>query len=423
MAASHLQCRECKTEYPLEALFVCDRCFGPLEVAYDRAGVELDVSERRRRIQAGPQNIWRYADFLPVGAPPGPSGRLNSRVGLPAGCTPLIRADRLAARLGLREVWVKNDAANPTHSFKDRVVSVAVTRARELGFETIACASTGNLANSVAAHGAALGMDSYVFIPSDLEEQKILATGVYGTKLVGVKGNYDDVNRLCTELCAEREWAFVNINLRPYYAEGSKTLAYEIAEQLGWELPDRCIVPVASGSLFTKIAKGFQEWTELGLIDDPSRPLPRMNGAQAQGCSPVASAFAEGHEVCRPVKPDTIAKSLAIGNPADGPYALELARSTGGSVDAVSDDEIRAGIRLLAETTGIFTETAGGVTTAVLAKLAQRGDIDPEERVVLVITGEGLKTLDAVRGSFQVHTIEPSVADFESALGAPVGVR
>jgi threonine synthase len=422
MAASHLQCRECKTEYPLEALYVCERCFGPLEVAYGRAGIELSVAEWRRRIQAGPQNIWRYADFLPAAAPPGPSGRLNSRAGLPAGCTPLIRADRLAARLGLKEVWVKNDAANPTHSFKDRVVSVATTRARELGFETIACASTGNLANSVAAHGAALGMDSYVFIPSDLEEQKVLATGVYGTKLVGVKGNYDDVNRLCTELCAERDWAFVNINLRPYYAEGSKTLAFEIAEQLGWELPDRCIVPIASGSLFTKIAKGFEEWRELGLVGEPARALPRMNGAQAEGCSPVASAFAEGHEVCRPVKPSTIAKSLAIGNPADGPYALDLARRSGGSVDAVSDDEIRAGIRLLAETTGVFTETAGGVTTAVLAKLAERGEIDPEERVVLVITGEGLKTLDAVRGSFEMDTIEPTVAGFEAGVSEPLTV-
>jgi threonine synthase len=257
-------------------------------------------------------------------------------------------------------------------------------------------------------------MDSYVFIPADLEEQKILATGVYGTNLVGVKGNYDDVNRLCTELCAEREWAFVNINLRPYYAEGSKTLAFEIAEQLGWELPDRCIAPVASGSLFTKIARGFQEWREHGLL---SGELPRMNGAQAEGCSPVASAFAAGHEVCRPVKPNTIAKSLAIGNPADGPYALDLARRTGGSIDAVTDDEIKAGIRLLAETTGVFTETAGGVTTAVLAKLAERGDIDPDERVVLVITGEGLKTLDAVRGTFETQTIEPTVEAFEA--GAP----
>jgi len=388
-------------------------------VAYDHSrltaaygGGVLHLDELRRRIQAGPQNIWRYADFLPlVGGPPGPSGRLASRVGLPAGCTPLIRADRLAERLGLGEVWVKNDAANPTHSFKDRVVSVATARARELGFQTIACASTGNLANSVAAHGAALGMESYVFIPADLEEQKVLATGVYGTHLVSVRGSYDDVNRLCTELSAERDWAFVNVNLRPYYAEGSKTLAFEIAEQLGWELPDRCVVPVASGSLFTKIAKGFQEWCELGLLQGE---LPRMNGAQAEGCSPVASAFASGHDVCRPVKPETIAKSLAIGNPADGPYALDLARRTGGSVDAVSDEEIRAGIALLAQTTGIFTETAGGVSTAVLAKLAARGDIGPDERVVLVITGDGLKTLDAVRGTFETHEIDPSVEQFEA---------
>jgi threonine synthase len=420
MAVSHLQCKECKAEYPLEALYVCDQCFGPLEVAYDHSRTSGDVGELRRRIQGGPQNIWRYADFLPLaGGPPGPSGRLASRVGLPAGCTPLIRADRLAERLGLREVWVKNDAANPTHSFKDRVVSVAVTRARELGFETIACASTGNLANSVAAHGAALGLDSYVFIPSDLEEQKILATGIYGTKLVGVEGNYDDVNRLCTELCAERNWAFVNINLRPYYAEGSKTLAFEIAEQLGWELPDRLVAPIASGSLFTKIARGFQEFSELGLVEGE---LPRMNGAQAEGCSPVASAFADGRDFCRPVKPETIAKSLAIGNPADGPYALELARRSGGSIDAVTDEEIRAGIKLLAETTGVFTETAGGVTTATLAKLAERGEIDADERVVLVITGEGLKTLDAVRGSFATHTIEPSVEAFDAGVPQTVAV-
>jgi threonine synthase len=426
MAASHLQCKECKTEYPLEALYVCERCFGPLEVAYERREGVRDVGELRRRIQGGPQNIWRYADFLPLaGGPPGPSGRLASRVGLPAGCTPLIRADRLAERLGLREVWVKNDAANPTHSFKDRVVSVAVSRARELGYETIACASTGNLANSVAAHGAALGLDSYVFIPSDLEEQKVLATGVYGTRLVGVRGNYDDVNRLCTELCAEREWAFVNINLRPYYAEGSKTLAFEIAEQLGWELPDRCVAPIASGSLFTKIAKGFEEWAGIGLLDGPdgSTPeLPRMHGAQAEGCAPVAAAYAAGHDVCKPVRPETIAKSLAIGNPADGPYALELARRSGGSIDAVSDGEIRAGIALLAQTTGIFTETAGGVTTAVLAKLAQRGEIDPDERVVLVITGEGLKTLDAVRGTFETCTIDPTIESFEQGVPQTLSV-
>jgi threonine synthase len=289
---------------------------------------------------------------------------------------------------------------------------VALARARELGFTTIACASTGNLANAVAAHSAAAGLESYVFIPSNLEEQKILATGVYGTNVVGVNGNYDDVNRLCTELSGEHEWAFVNINMRPYYAEGSKTLAYETAEQLGFELPDRVVAPIASGSLFTKIARGFQEWIDLGLLHGK---LPVFNGAQAEGCSPVATAFADGQEFCRPVKPDTIAKSLAIGNPADGPYALELARRSGGGIDAVSDDEIREGIRLLAQTTGIFTETAGGVTTAVLHKLAQRGDIDPSERVVVYITGEGLKTLDAVRGTFDVWEIEPTVRSFEAA--------
>jgi len=410
MAATSLQCKECRTPYPLEARYVCERCFGPLEVAYDHDRID-DVAEARRRIQGGPQNIWRYADFLPLEAPPASARRASSLSGLPAGCTPLIRADRLAERLGLGEVWIKNDAANPTHSFKDRVVSVAVARARELGYEVIACASTGNLANSVAAHGAALGLESYVFIPADLEEQKVLATGVYGTHVVAVKGNYDAVNRLCTELSGERDWAFVNVNMRPYYAEGSKTLAYEVAEQLGWETPDRCVVPIASGSLFTKIARGFDEWRELGLITGDA---PAMNGAQATGCSPVAQAFEAGTDVCRPVKPDTIAKSLAIGNPADGPYAVELARRSGGGVDAVTDDEIRAGIRLLAETTGIFTETAGGVTTATLAKLAARGDIGPDERVVAFITGEGLKTLDAVRDTFETHTIEPSYGAFEA---------
>jgi threonine synthase len=309
---------------------------------------------------------------------------------------------------------VKNDAANPTHSFKDRVVTVALAKAQELGYEVVACASTGNLANAVAAHAAAAGLESYVFVPSDLEEQKILATGVYGTKLVAVRGNYDDVNRLCTQIAGERDWAFVNVNVRPYYAEGSKTLAFEIAEQLGFEVPDRIVVPVASGSLFTKIARGFEEWNEVGLI---SADLPVFNGAQAEGCSPVAQAFEAGHEICRPVKPKTIAKSLAIGNPADGPYALDLARRSGGSVDSVTDDEIRAGIRLLAETTGVFTETAGGVTTATLAKLAERGEIGADERVVVVITGEGLKTLDAVRGSFQAHEIDCDTESFDEVLG------
>jgi len=403
MSVVSLSCRECGEQYPLEASYVCEVCFGPLEVSYDLSGLEAE--ETRRKIQAGPASIWRYGDFLPFDKPP--------RSALGAGMTPLLRADRLAAELGLGEVWVKNDAANPTHSFKDRVVTVALAKAQELGFQVVACASTGNLANSVAAHAAAAGLESYVFVPSDLEEQKILATGVYGTKLVAVRGSYDDVNRLCTELSADREWAFVNVNLRPYYAEGSKTLAFEIAEQLSFQVPDRVVVPVASGSLFTKIARGFDEWHEVGLLD---RGAPTMNGAQAEGCSPVAQAFDDGHDVCRPVRPKTIAKSLAIGNPADGPYALDLARRSGGSVDSVTDDEVREGISLLARTTAVFTETAGGVTTAVLRKLAERGDIDASERVVLVITGEGLKTLDAVRGTFDTTVVEPTVESFEAGF-------
>jgi threonine synthase len=405
MAPTALKCKECGSDYPLDARYVCEACFGPLEVVY--AAQEASAAELRRKIQAGSAGIWRYADFLPFAERP--------RDPLEPGLTPLVRADRLAEQLGIGELWVKNDAANPTHSFKDRVVAVAVAKARELGFETVACASTGNLANAVAAHAAAAGLDSYVFVPSDLEEQKLLATAAYGTKLVGVRGNYDDVNRLCTQLCEERPWAFVNVNLRPYYAEGSKTLAYETAEQLGWELPDRVVAPIASGSLFTKLGRGFTEWLELGLV---SGKLPAFNGAQADGCSPVATAYAEGWDVCRPQKPDTIAKSLAIGNPADGPYALELARRTGGGIDSVSDDEIRAGIRLLAETTGIFTETAGGVTVATLAKLAERGAIDSEERVVAYITGDGLKTLDAVREGFRMHEIDPSVESLDAELAA-----
>src|SRR5947208_2913040 len=304
MAIDALRCKECQAEYEAEARYVCENCFGPLEVKYRHSPIG-DVGEARRRIQGGPQNVWRYADFLPLEAQPGPSRRLTSRAGLPAGCTPLVRADRLAERLGLGEVWVKNDAANPTHSFKDRVVAVAIARARELGFSTLACASTGNLANAVAAHAAAAGMESYVFIPADLEEQKILATGVYGTRVVAVNGTYDDVNRLCTELSADRPWAFVNVNVRPYYAEGSKTLAFETAEQLGFDLPDRVVYPIASGSLFTKIARGFEEWLELGLLQGE---LPIFHGAQATGCSPVATAFQDGHDFCQPVKPDTIAK-------------------------------------------------------------------------------------------------------------------
>ena len=364
---------------------------------------DADPAELRRRIQAGPHSLWRYGDFLPV--PTAPPGALQ------AGFTPLQRADRLGEALGLQEVWIKNDAANPTHSFKDRVVSIALARARELGFTTIACASTGNLANAVAAHAAAAGLESYVFIPADLEEQKILATGIYGTNLVAVRGNYDDVNRLCTELSGEHDWAFVNINMRPYYAEGSKTLAFETAEQLGLELPDRVVAPIASGSLFTKIARGFEEWIEVGLLGASCRPstAPRPPGARRW---PARS---------RPAR-TSAARSSRTRSPSHWRSAtrptvrtLELARRTDGSIESVTDDEIREGIKLLAQTTGIFTETAGGVTTAVLAKLAARGDIDPAERVVVYITGEGLKTLDVARGTFETWEIEPNVEAFESA--------
>jgi threonine synthase len=408
MAVDALKCKECGTTYPLEAKFVCEHCFGPLEASYDYSG--LDAAEARRRIDAGPKNIWRYSDFLPFEEQP--SSRLE------VGLSPLVHAPRLGEYLGgLNNVYVKNEASNPTHSFKDRVVSVALAKAQELGYEVIACASTGNLANSVAAHAAAEGLDSFVFIPTDLEEQKILATGVYGTELVGVRGNYDDVNRLCTELSAEQDWAFVNINMRPYYSEGSKTLAYEAVEQLGWRLPDRIVAPIASGSLFTKLHKGFSEWIDVGLVEGE---LPVFHGAQATGCNPVAEAFEQGWDFCKPVKPDTIAKSLAIGNPADGSYAVDIARSTEGTIEQVTDDEIRAGIKLLAHTTGIFTETAGGVTIASLKKIADRGLIDPDETVVAYVTGEGLKTLDAARGTFEKYEIDPTVDAFNEFVPTPV---
>ena len=410
MSIENLRCKECGSTYELDASYFCEHCFGPLEVAYDFSG--LDAQEVKRRIQAGSQGIWRYSDFLPFEGNPGDP--------LEPGLTPLIRADRLADTLGTEaEIWIKNDAANPTHSFKDRVVAVAIAKAKELGFKTISCASTGNLANAVAAHAAAAGLESYVFVPANLEREKLLVTGVYGTNLVGVRGNYDDVNRLCTQLAETRPWAFVNVNLRPYYAEGSKTLAYETIEQLGWSLPDRVVCPIGSGSLFTKLGRGIQEWLDLGLVEGD---LPAFNGAQPQGCSPVATAFSEGWDVCKPQKPDTIAKSLAIGDPADGPYAVEQARRTGGSIDAVSEDEIRAGIRLLAETTGIFTETAGGVTVGVLKKLAERGELTAGERVVVYITGEGLKTLDATRDTFQMHEIDPDRGSFEAEFRQEVTV-
>ncbi len=397
-----LRCRECGRVYPAAASHVCDFCFGPLEVAYDYEAVAASIS--REKIAAGPATIWRYADLLPASA--------ESPVELGAGFTPLVRADRLAAELGLGELYVKNDTRNPTGSFKDRVVSVALTKARELGFKIAACASTGNLANSVAAHAARAGMQSYVFVPKDLERVKIQTTAVFGGNLIAVDGNYDDVNRLCAELASEHtDWAFVNVNVRPYYSEGSKTLAFEVAEQLGWTVPDHVVVPIASGSQLTKIHKGFHELGLVGLADGGDGV--RISGAQTAGCSPVATAFAEGSDVVRPVRPDTIAKSLAIGNPADGYYALGVVRSSGGAIASVTDDEIVEGMRLLARTEGIFAETAGGVTIATLAKLAAAGIVRRDERVVAYVTGTGLKTVEALGDTVGPSAvIEPTLEAF-----------
>ena len=405
---SGLRCRECGRTYPAEALHVCDFCFGPLEVTYDYERVASVIS--RERIEAGPRSIWRYADLLPVAD--------AAPVDLGAGFTPLVRADRLAAELGLGELWIKDDTANPTGSFKDRVVSVALTKARQLGFKIAACASTGNLANSVAAHAARAGMDSVVLIPHDLERAKVTMTSVYGGRVFAVEGSYDDVNRLCAELTSEQpEWAFVNVNVRTYYAEGSKTLAFEVAEQLGWQAPDHVVVPIGSGSQLTKVAKGFKELYEVGLLDE--EPSVRVSGAQAEGCSPVATAFAEGTDAIRPVKPHTIAKSLAIGNPADGWYALDAIRKSGGACAAVTDAEVLDGIRLLARTEGIFAETAGGVTIATLAKLAAQGVIRSDERVVAMITGHGLKTVEALTDVVgPTATIAPTLESFAEAMAA-----
>ena len=401
-----LRCRECGHPYPAEALHVCEWCFGPLEVVYDYEAIRSVAS--RERIESGPLSMWRYADLLPAAA--------EGAVGLGAGFTPLVRADRLAAELGLGELWIKNDTLNPTGSFKDRVVSVALTKAQELGFKVAACASTGNLANSVAAHAAHAGMESIVFIPSNLEAGKVVTTAVFGGKLVAVDGNYDDVNRLCAELASEHpSWAFVNVNVRTYYAEGSKTLAFEVAEQLGWQAPDHVVVPVASGSQLTKVAKGFKELFAVGLLDD--EPHVRVSGAQAAGCSPVAEAFAAGRDAIKPVRPQTIAKSLAIGNPADGPYALDAVRDSGGGFGCVTDDEIVEGIRLLARTEGIFAETAGGVTIASLAQLAASGVVRPDERVVAYVTGNGLKTIEAVSPHCgPTATIAPTLEAFAASI-------
>ncbi len=399
---SGLRCRSCGRLFPPEALYVCEWCFGPLEVVYDYDAIARRVD--RAHIAAGPCSIWRYADFLPAE----PAGAVD----LGAGYTPLVRADRLATELGLGELWLKDDTRNPTGSFKDRVASVALTRARELGFKVAACVSTGNLANSVAAHAARAGMECYVFVPADLEYTKITTTAVFGARVVAVDGAYDEVNRLCAEIVDDHEdWAFVNVNLRAYYAEGSKTLAFEVAEQLGWDLPDHVVVPIASGSLLTKVDKGFGELGLTGLVTDHRRV--RISGAQAAGCAPVAQALADGQEVPTPVRPATIAKSLAIGNPADGEAALEVVRSSGGSITIATDDEILEGMRLLARTEGIFAETAGGVTIACLRKLAHDGVVRPDERVVACITGTGLKTVEAFGDTAApVAVIEPTLDAF-----------
>ncbi|MBD2577108.1 threonine synthase [Oscillatoria sp. FACHB-1406] len=391
-------------EYEPGALYVCEETFSPLEVAYDYDLIRSRVT--RESIAAGPNSIWRYRDFLPVVT--------DNYIDVGTGMTPLVKSQRLARRLGLKNLYIKNDAVNmPTLSFKDRVVSVALSRARELGFTTVSCASTGNLANSTAAIAAHAGLDCCVFIPADLEAGKVLGTLIYNPTVMAVKGNYDQVNRLCSEIANTYGWGFVNINLRPYYSEGSKTLGFEVAEQLGWKLPDHIVAPIASGSLYNKIHKGFQEFVKVGLVEDKA---VRFSGAQAEGCSPVAQAFKEGRDFVAPVKPNTIAKSIAIGNPADGVYALELARKTNGTIESANDAEIIEGIKLLAETEGIFTETAGGTTIAVLKKLVEAGKIDPEETTVVYITGNGLKTQEAVQGSIgETFTIDAKLDSFERA--------
>ncbi|MCU0787865.1 MAG: threonine synthase [Verrucomicrobia bacterium] len=400
-----LKCRECGREYPLTATHVCEYDFGPLEVAYDYDRIKRTLT--RNNIASRPKSMWRYRELLPVAGDP--------TVGQQVGFTPLVKADRLAAKLGIRELWIKNDTVNyPTLSFKDRVVSVALSRARELGFDVVACASTGNLANSVAANAAAAGLKAYVFIPSDLEQGKVVNSLIYGARVVGIKGHYDEVNRLCAEIAGKFGWAFVNVNMRPYYAEGSKSMGYEIAEQLGWQVPQHTVVPMASGSLLTKIRKAYQELIRLGLVREQPH---RIHGAQATGCSPISVAQKAGLDFFKPVKPDTIAKSLAIGTPADGFYALKVMQETNGSAEDVTDDEIREGIRLLAEHEGIFAETAGGVTVGVAKKLIASGRIPSDESAVLCITGHGLKTLDAVAGHVgRAAEIKPSLREFEALV-------
>jgi threonine synthase len=403
-----LRCRECGRQYPIEPLNVCEFCFGPLEVAYDYDAIRAKVS--RESIREGPHTIWRYDAFLPVGR--------EHAVDIGAGFTPLLRADRLARELGIDNLWLKNDAVNPSYSFKDRVVSVAATKALEFGIDTLACPSTGNLAGAVAAHGAKAGMRTLVFIPSDLERGKIIGAAVYGPTLVAVKGTYDDVNRLCSELADTHNWAFVNINMRPYYAEGSKTLGFEVAEQLGWKAPDHAIIPMASGAMITKIHQGLMEFARVGLIDDVKT---RMHGAQARGCSPIVKAAQAGQTHPRPEVPNTIAKSLAIGNPADGFYAVKVMKDSGGSGVMVEENEVADGIRLLAQTEGIFTETAGGVAVSAAKRLADAGTFAPGESVVIYVTGNGFKTLEVVEPAVKPILIEANVESFEELVLGAVG--
>jgi threonine synthase len=401
-----LQCRMCGARYNVEPLTICEECFGPLEPSYELDAI--DGTDFRKQVEAGPASLWRYETLLPGG--PG-----LDRVDLGAGFTPLRRADRLADALGLRDLWIKDDSVNPSYSFKDRVVSIAATMARAFGFEALSCASTGNLANAAAAHAARADMPCYVFVPDDLERAKILATETYGAKVVAVKGTYDDVNRLCAEVAEVLPWAFVNVNMRPYYAEGSKSLGFETAEQLGWRLPDHVVVPIASGALLTKIHRAFQELIAIGAVE--AKPY-RVSGAQPEGCRPVAQAFRDGVDEVSPVKPDTIARSLAIGSPADGYFALRVARETGGAIEWCGEAEILEGVRLLASTEGVFTETAGGVTIANLKRLVDRGVIRADEEVVAYVTGNGFKTVEVLDGS-----VEPSfhvaadLNDFLAALG------
>jgi threonine synthase len=406
-----LQCRICGQQYPVEPLTICEECFGPLEPAYDLQSV--DGVDFRKQAEASPQTLWRYESLLPGG--PG-----IERVDLGAGFTPLRRADNLATAIGHDGViWVKDDSVNPSNSFKDRVVSVAATMARAFGYEAISCASTGNLANATAAHAAKAGIDCYVFVPEDLERAKILATESYGAKVVAVKGNYDEVNRLCSEVADALPWAFVNVNMRPYYAEGSKSLGFETAEQLGWRLPDHVVVPIASGALLTKIHRAFGELIAVGAVEE--RPY-RVSGAQPEGCRPVAQAFLDGADEVMPVKPDTIARSLAIGAPADGYFALKVARETGGHIEWCTEQEIREGITLLASTEGVFTETAGGVTIANLKRMVDRGIVEPGEEVVAYVTGNGYKTVEALEGYLEPsYNVAPDLDEFLAAIGPSDG--